>query len=317
MRQLSSILVALLLSVPVVAGAKRPGKQGFDARQSVALFVGVRDFTDESLEPVPYAIDDAVDLACELALDHDPVLVAPNRVILALSKGEPQKPESRQKLARLLASGATRVPAERKEITQSLEEQAKRVGRDGMVIVSFATHGVSGHETQHLLTASSRLNPLADTVTDKEISSTLWSAEVPRSLVLIDACREHLTRDRRGRADARSAFSHVMTGVEGQVTISGAPIGGWAYDDDERKNGVFTATIIAGLQCGAAKDWHHFVTVETLNTYVSREVLRWVRAHRNPHARRATQLTCEGVMRKMPLSICVNRTAAADAPVLH
>ena len=316
MRQFFCILVALSLCTSAGAGVKRAGSSDIEANQSAALFVGVRNFADEQLMPVPFAIDDAVDLAYEIAIDHDPILVAPDNVILALSDGEPRKPESQQRLKTLLEAGATRHSAERSEILQSLDAQSKRVGRNGILIVSFATHGVSHHSVQHLLTATSRMEESPQsTVTNDEINETLWRNNVPRSLILIDACREQLTHEgRAGQADPRSAFTRVMTGVDGQAVISGAPIGGYAYDDYERHNGVFTATVIDGLRCGAAKDFHHFVTVEKLYSYVSREVLRWVQMHKSPEAKRATQLTCEGEMRKMPLSICVNRTASASEP---
>ena len=314
MRQLSFILVALLLCGSVEAGVKRRGGKDVEAGQSAALFVGVRDFEHDGLAQVPFAIDDAVDLAYELAIDHEPVLVPPNRVVLALSTGEPQKTESQRKLKELLAAGATRRAAGQREILDSLETQSKRVGRNGILIVSFATHGVSDKKATHLLTPASRLDKLEATVTVDDIREIVSSNDVPRALILIDACRERLIRNgRTGRADPRSAFIRVMSGVEGQVVISGAAAGGYAYDDEERRNGVFTATVIAGLQCGAAKDWHHFVTVETLYSYVSREVLRWEKDH-GKHVRKATELICEGQTRKMPLSICVNRTASASAP---
>jgi len=318
MRQFFYVLVALLLCTSVGAGVKRSGSKDLGAQQSAALFVGVRDFAYDRLAPVPFAMDDAVDLAYEFAVDHEPILVPPNHVVLALSGGRPVKPESRQRLEELLAAGATRVAAQQSGILQSLDAQSKRVGRNGILIVSFATHGVSHKKTQYLLTMASRLElngPPRATITDVEISDILWRNNVPRSLILIDACRERLTRDgRAGRADPRSAFNRIMTGIDGQAVISGAAAGGYAYDDEERRNGVFTATVIDGLRCGAAKDWHHFVTVETLYSYVSREVLRWVRKHKNHEVGSATALMCEGQTRKMPLSICVNRTASASAP---
>jgi len=316
MRQDSFILVALLLCAPAIAGVKRPGSEPFDARQSAALFVGVRDFAYDQLTNVPYAIDDAVDLAYEFSVHNQPPLVAPSRVVLALSKGDPVKPQSRRKLAQLLAAGASRRSAQSAEILQLLELQSKRVGRNGVLIVSFATHGVSRGNTEYLLTTASRVTgPPSATVTDAEVKEIVWRNNVPRSLILIDACRERLTGDRRaGRRDPRSAFIHVMTGLEGQVMISGAAADGYAYDDDERRNGVFTAAVIDGLQCGAAKDWHGFITVDTLHRYVSRHVLSWVRHHRDREAKKATLLVSDGEMRKMPLSICVSRTAAAAAP---
>lgn len=38
-------------------------QEGFDAAHSAGLFVGVRDFEDADFAEVPYAVDDAIDLA--------------------------------------------------------------------------------------------------------------------------------------------------------------------------------------------------------------------------------------------------------------
>jgi hypothetical protein len=71
MRQGLCILVALSLCGAAHAGVKVDGKD-FDPQYSAALFVGVRDFTDVTLAPVPYALDDAVDLAYEFAIQQQP-----------------------------------------------------------------------------------------------------------------------------------------------------------------------------------------------------------------------------------------------------
>lgn len=314
MRQGLFIFVALLC-VSVLAGVRKPGTPPFDAQQSAALFVGIRDFAHDDLTEVPYAMDDAVDLAYEFAVENQPILVTPARVVMALSNGAPVKPESQRKLAQLLAAGATRRRARAADIVQSLEEQSRRVGRNGILIVSFATHGVNHKNTEYLLTTESRLGmPPSDSVTDAEVRDIVWRNDVPRSLILVDACREHLTGRRSARRDPRSAFVHVMTTLEGEVVLSGAASDGYAYDDDVRRNGVFTAAVIDALQCNAAKDWHHFVTVDSLDRYVARRVLRWVRKNRDHDAKKATLLVAEGEMRKMPLSICVSRTASASEP---
>ncbi|MEK6371964.1 MAG: caspase family protein [Acidobacteriota bacterium] len=319
MRQLFLILVAIWLPVFGQAGVRPVGAKAVEGQQSAALFVGIRDFGPSGkLSPVPYAIDDAVDLAYEFAMAQQPPLVPPDQVVLALSEGEPRKRESRAKLSKLLAAGALRRRAQQAVILQLLDRQARRVGRNGILIVSLATHGVSASGAQHLLAEGSLAEHYETAISINTISEIVFGNDVARALILIDACRENLRRDRRaGEADARSraAFIRVMTGVEGQVVITGAAAGGYAYDNDVRGNGVFTAAVIDALRCGAAKDHHGFVTVEKLYSYVSGQVLRWVRQNKNKRARRATQLFCEGQMGKMPLSICrVSRTASASPP---
>ncbi len=55
---------------------------------SAGLFVGARDYEDPALRQVPYAVDDAVDLAYLFALELQ--LIDPAKTILLIS-GEPQK----------------------------------------------------------------------------------------------------------------------------------------------------------------------------------------------------------------------------------
>jgi hypothetical protein len=105
-----------------------------------------------------------------------------------------------------------------------------------------------------------------------------------------------------------------MSGVNGQAVITAAVAGGYAYDDDVRKNGVFTATVIDGLQCKAGWNAEGYVTAETLRSYVEKNVLSWLRANKNPEAKKATQARFEGESKEMPLSICVSHTASASGP---
>ena len=152
-------------------------------------------------------------------------------------------------------------------------------------------------------------------LTDAKICDVVSRNEVPRSLIFLDACRERLSRDRRGGdPDPRSvaALWHSMRSVNGQAVIAAAAAGGYAYDDDARRNGVFTENVIDGLRCGATTNSEGFITVDTLYSYVSAHVLTWLQEHKDPATKRATQLRCENGTKQMPLSICVNRTASAS-----
>jgi Caspase domain len=315
MRQVFFILVALLPAT-AVSGVRLIGTKNVQPRESAALFVGIRDFDDKNVTPVPYAVDDAVDLAYELSIGQPQPLVPPERVVLALSPGEPHKQASRTRLKALLKAGAIRRPARQVDLLQLLQRQSRRVGRDGILLVALATHGVSSGGTQYLMATGSDVGHPPTMIADAAISDIVSKNDVPRSLILIDACRERLTRDNRtGRPDPRSvaAFLKMMTGFDGQVVIAGAPRGGYAYDDSEIHNGVFTAAIIEGLRCGAKKNRHGFITVDTLYDYVQKRVLKWVRENKNKQAKCATQLSCEGQANKMPLAICdIKRIAAAD-----
>lgn len=315
MRQCLTILVALLLpggafvAGPRVARTAEPARK-VDTAQSAALFVGVREFPrDSTLAPVEYGADDAVDLAYAMGIDGTPRLVNPERMVLALS-GRPQKATTQKRLEALKSAGAKVHPAGQTDILALLEEQGNAVGKDGLLIVAFATHGISVEGTQYLLTADSILKHRETAVSDAKVRDMVARAGVPRSLILLDACRQRLTRNTRsGDADPRSAAALLdrMGSINGQVVFSAASAGGYAYDDAVRRNGVFTAAIVDGLHCQAPTDEQGFVTVDTLAGYVEERVLSWIRRHRDHDARRATQIQSEGESKNMPLSSCAGK----------
>lgn len=315
MRHFLSIFVAFLFSITELRAGMRAETLGnadasVDPSQSVAVFVGVRDFTyDPTVNAVPYAVDDAVDLAYEIGLHSPTPIVPPTGIVLALS-GEPQKAESQQHLDALKAAGAEVRPAGHSDILMLLENQADAVGSNGMFIVAFATHGINDNGTQRLLTSTSLLRHPETMVSEATVREIVSESRAARSLILIDACRSRLMRnDREGTQDPRSkaALLRDLSRVTGQVVFSAAAAGDYAYDDDVRRNGVFTAEVLNALRCGAPVDDRGYVTVETLADYVETHVLAWVQQHRDRNARIATQLQCEGRSKMMPLATCRNQ----------
>lgn len=119
-------------------------------------------------------------------------------------------------------------------------------------------------------------------------------ARVPRALILLDACRQRLTSDARSvDRDPRSAAALLrdLAAVNGQVVFSAAAPGEYAYDDHDRKNGVFTAVLIDGLRCAATTDSRGYVTVDTLKAYVEEQVLSWIQKNRDHDANRPRRFT--------------------------
>ena len=66
-----------------LANASSPGT--FHREAAAGLFVGVREFPHDATLEVPYAVDDAVDLAYRFSLDQRVGLIPPRRVVLAIS----------------------------------------------------------------------------------------------------------------------------------------------------------------------------------------------------------------------------------------
>ncbi len=292
-------------SAQLVTQREPAAAEGFDPAQSAALFVGVRVFThDASLTEVRYAADDAVDLAYTLALGRDVPLVKPRRVMLALS-GEPQKPESLQRLEELKRAGAEVRPAGQSDLLELLELQSRRVGRKGIFIVGIATHAYVAEGELHLLASSSMLRHHETSLTATTLFDIVAASDAPRSLIFIDACRERMSNDKRGVSEARDVtqlFKAVAQST-GQVVFYGAAPGCYAYDDEERRNGVFTGALLDGLGCAATGE-HGLITVDALADFVNERVLGWLKTHRDRHATKGIQVTIDRGSRGMALGIC-------------
>jgi hypothetical protein len=281
-----------------------PEPRSFDPQQSAALFVGVRKFTrDENTLEVPYAADDAVDLAYMFALDHRIALVSPSRVVIALS-GRPQKEESKRRLDALQQAGARVEKAGPSDILMLLQRQAALASRDGLLIVSIATHGFVRDGVPYILGSTSLFQYPETALPTPKLFDIASASGARRSLFFIDACRERLSEGARGGASAATAAPLIsrMGHVNGQVVFYAAAAGGYAYDDDG--NGVFTKAVLEGLSCKAAFV-RGAVTVETLRTFVERYVRTWIRQHHDPGIAAATQISTDGDSKNMPLCLCV------------
>lgn len=101
------------------------------------------------------------------------------------------------------------------------------------------------------------------------------------------------------------SFHEAMTAASGQAVLGAARIGGWAYDDFDTKNGVFTGAIVQGLRGAADRDDRGLITVETLADYVDKVVEQWVEKNKpaTPLASRGITKQLDGPAEKMPLAV--------------
>ena len=271
----------------------------FSKNDSTALFVGVRTFAHGTAE-VPYAVDDAIDLAHRFALEPRVALIPPRRVVLALS-GKPRKEESKQRLQKLKDAGARVEDATSGDILSLLERQAARVGTGGMLVLSLATHGFLHDDDAYVLGSTSTFSAPESAV---RLATLLDIAgRTSRSLVLVDACRERVAAGARGAAPSAAPIIGKMSRVHGQAILYAAAPGAYAYDDEVSQNGVFTKAVLDGMSCAASAPRGE-VIVSTLHTYVEREVRRWFERSGRRLAGPATQVSMEGETRNMPLAQC-------------
>ena len=280
----------------------------FDASDSAGLFVGVRSFEDGDFPEVPYAVDDAVDLANLFVFELD--LISPAKATLALA-GEPQKEESRKFLQKLKQKGARIEDAGQSDIYRLLNEQRKATAPGGIFLVSFATHGYSADGIQFLATTDSLASRIKRTgIAMNEVFDEVARAKTRKLIVLIDACRERLLGNARaGGVDPNSAmgeaFVNAMAAATGQVVLSGATLGGYTYDDNVRRNGVFTAAVIDGLLGGADANEQGLITVDNLARFVNWQVQAWVDENRPDHSAVSGDIEVRlgGAAGRMPLAV--------------
>lgn len=217
-----------------------PAKARQHAGVSAGLFVGVRDFERGELAPVRFAVDDAADLAHLFALELG--LIDPAKTVLLLT-GEPEKPESRQRLAALLAAGGVREHPWAFNVYHHLHRLGQQTAADGLMIASFATHGFSDQGKAMLTPAGALRRRLVHTGLPLEVVfDELCQVRAARRLLLVDACRERFEGSTRAAGDALEpfgdAFVAAMQTARGCATLAGASQGGFAYDDTERGNGA-------------------------------------------------------------------------------
>jgi len=294
-----------------------PPLQQFDPAQSAGFFVGVRTFSaDKSLAEVPYAVDDAVDLAYLFSIELG--LIPPGRLILALS-GEVQKHESRRRLKTLIEAGALTHGASQAEFYSTLLRQARTAHGRGIFVVAIATHGFDNRGIHYLTSATSILDFIDRTgIAASDVFDTVSESEASRRIVLIDACRERLTANRSPVFNERSRMTpelaQAISQIEGQVIFTAARVGAYAYDDGDRGNGVFTGAILDGLRCRAETDGRGFVTIQTLGRYVNSRIVEWVRIFKGPSFARTAGIESNlgGAASEMPLVSCLDPDVEDD-----
>jgi hypothetical protein len=277
----------------------------FDSESSTGLFVGISTFEDRRFQEVPYAVDDAVDLAYLFVVELG--LVRPEKAVLLLA-GEPRKPQSSNHLIHLIQAGAFRKGARHSDIYEFLTELTITSGPRGLVLLTVATHGVSDQGVDVLVASDSRRNHMVRTgVAVSDLFNELAGARAERRLVLLDACRERLTQDTRGVEDSPMApsFADAIAQAKGSVILSGATLGGFAYDDISRMNGVFTAAVLDGLGGQAPPGADGWITVRTLADYVQQRVVAWVQRNRPDHASKSLGIgrQIESTADSLPLAL--------------
>jgi formylglycine-generating enzyme required for sulfatase activity len=287
--------------------------EDFDPDDSQGIFVGVSRF--DHLPKIRFAVDDAIDLAHLFSIELG--LITTERVRLLLS-GKPQKVGTLRRLENLQAGGARVTSASRTQLHDALFTEARQAGTRGLLVITIATHGYSSGGSHYLMASDDHWivgndhdgeagQNIKGILTSQALLDPMLQPSSRRRIVFLDACQ---AIPHRAGFDPRAAIpaqlAEAIRKIHGDVVVSAARPGGYAFDD-EYANGVFSGAIIDGIQrCAAATDPRNFVTIDTLINYVDEAVTAWVKEEKgpNPGWDLGIQKNGGGPIWDLPLKIC-------------
>jgi hypothetical protein len=209
-----------------------------------ALVIGVDKYLDPQISPLKGSDNDARLIADALVRYAG----FPQDQVILLSTNQPlERQPTRVNILRRLSNLSTAVP------------------KDGLLLISFAGHGMEREGQAFLLPSdaqvSDQISFLEETaISINRVKQRIKETGVGQVLVLLDACRN----DPGGRADAPNPLSTAYTNafnfdvrnreVQAFATVYATGIGQRAYEYTEMKQGYFSWAIVEGLRGVAAND---------------------------------------------------------------
>jgi len=222
-----------------------------------ALVIGVDKYVDPQISPLKGSDNDARMISDALVRYAG----FPQDQVILLSTSQPiERQPTRVNILRRLANLSTTIP------------------KDGLLLVSFAGHGMERNGQAFLLPADAQISDSISFLEETAISMSRiksWIKEtgVGQVVMLLDACRN----DPGGRADAPNPLSNAYVNafnfdvrnreIQAFATVYATGIGQRAYEYTEKKQGYFSWAVVEGLKGGAANDKGE-VTLSQLVKYV-------------------------------------------------
>ncbi|MGQ0763046.1 MAG: caspase family protein [Acidobacteriota bacterium] len=209
-----------------------------------ALVIGVDKYQDPQISPLKGSDNDARLIADALVRYAG----FPKDQVILLSTDQPlERQPTRVNILRRLSNLSTAVP------------------KDGLLLVSFAGHGMERGGQAFLLPSDAQISDQISFLEETAISTSrvkdrIKETGVSQVVLLLDACRN----DPGGRADAPNPLTNAYTNafnfdvrnreVQAFATVYATGIGQRAYEYTEKKQGYFSWALVEGLKGSAAND---------------------------------------------------------------
>ena len=266
------ILYALFVTLIVAGyGQAQPTDRGLRVDKEVkslpasakryAVVIGVDQYADTQITTLGGASNDAKILSNAL-IEHAGF---PGEQVTLLASDQP----------------AERQPT-RGNILRRLSNLAAVVPPDGLLLLSFAGHGIERGGQAFLLPSDAQVSDDVDlleqtAINVSQVKERIRKIGVSQVLIILDACRN----DPVGRANADNPLTPAYTRgfnfdlrnreVEAFATLYATEVGRRAYEYKEKRQGYFTWILVEALQGGAANEKGE-VTLASLVKYLQERV---------------------------------------------
>lgn len=271
------LICSVLSSPPRLFSQTQPDGKGANVRavnrlpskeKRWALIIGVSNYEDGNITPLPGANNDAKALRDAL---HDYAGFDEKQIILLTTDESKERRPTKNNILRLLGNLSGTVP------------------RDGLLLVAFSGHGIERQNQAFLLASDTPYNDnlrvLERTAlsVQNDVKELIRDTGVGQVVILLDACRNDPAS---GRSDSDNPLTEAyMKGfsfdlrnkeVEAFATLYATSIGERAYEYAREGKGYFTWAFIEGLKGGAANERGE-VTLGGLVRYVEKYVPQQVK----------------------------------------
>lgn len=222
-----------------------------------ALIIAIENYIDPSIISVAYAENDAKEILSALSLHNTGTLNS----FLSLSK----------------EATKTRIESNLRSILNSATD-------DDQVIIYFAGHGFAENDHNYLTCADTVRGDLVNTsIPIKTIFSEIRKSKCKKVIIFLDSCHSGFEIDESMRGILSDMtdeeFLDFFNDSEFHIAFASCQIDQYSYSSKSFKHGIWSHHIISALkgESPGALERNRFITADSLQAYLSREVPRTVR----------------------------------------
>ncbi|MCS6923588.1 MAG: caspase family protein [Fimbriimonadales bacterium] len=249
-------------------------------QRKVALVVGVGRYRDGAIAPLRFAPNDAVKLMRALQSAGWEVHMLVN--VDELFREDKDRVTQHQMF---LPYSATIASPNRAALARTLQDVLSPLSSADTFLFFFSGHGFSENDHHYLAFEDTQLDDLTRTAISVNQLRELAAFKKPKTIFMLDACRNTASRDLQRRTQMSAALTRdlaVLSRETGSAIISACREGEVAYEDEKLQHGVFTYAVLEALQ-GQAVNNNGEVTVLSLSEYVLKRVPELARGRQTPH----------------------------------